>query len=117
LTAYSFLVETAQAFQPPYANALDEFERVWPLLLAFLEKPVSLVGHITHNGAAVKASITVREFGQDLNAASDPVFGLYGIFLPAGTWTLVVSSPSIPSPVSYTVTIQNGSSQTLDIAL
>ncbi|KAL0485436.1 carboxypeptidase [Acrasis kona] len=86
-TSYSFLVETGTSFQPAYTECLQEVKRVLPLIYHFLNVSIPLKGHVknTHN-QSLEARISVK--GIDWLAGetrrSNPRFGAYHLFLPAG---------------------------------
>jgi hypothetical protein len=120
LSAYAFLVETATEFQPPFAQAQAEAERVWPLALAWLNRVIPLSGHVTGGGRPVGASIAVRELGVGTSGVftyrSDPTYGRYHLWLPDGTYTLVVSAAGFATR-NVTATVNNAAGGVLDIAL
>jgi carboxypeptidase T len=120
LGSYAFLIETHTEFQPPYASALAEAQMVWPGILATLEKPIPVRGHVTDavTGAplAVRVEITNVTFRNGESNSSGGAFGTYHVFAPAGTYTLRFSRDGY-APVVQTVVIDAVSSVTLDVAL
>ena len=90
--SYAFLWETHTTFQPGFASAQAEATRVFPSLLALLRRPVPVAGHVIDalSGRAVAATITPVEasFENGETNGSEPRWGRYHAFLPAGTHTL-----------------------------
>ena len=46
VTSYSFLTEMGSLHRPPYADALEECLRCLPMLIEFLDDPVTVTGHV-----------------------------------------------------------------------
>ena len=116
LSPYAFLVETATEFQPPFTQAQAEAERVWPLALNFMTRLIPLSGHIFGNGRPVGATITISQIGAGFTYRSEPTYGRYHIFLPDGSYTLVISAAGFATR-SVPVTINNAVASVLDITL
>eukprot|EP00735_Rhodelphis_limneticus_P008980 TRINITY_DN2439_c0_g1::TRINITY_DN2439_c0_g1_i1::g.8814::m.8814 TRINITY_DN2439_c0_g1::TRINITY_DN2439_c0_g1_i1::g.8814 ORF type:complete len:499 (+),score=141.87,sp/P29068/CBPT_THEVU/31.83/6e-35,Peptidase_M14/PF00246.19/1.6e-51,CarboxypepD_reg/PF13620.1/1.6e-07,DUF4480/PF13715.1/3.6e-06 TRINITY_DN2439_c0_g1_i1:88-1497(+) len=98
-SAYSFLIETGTEFQPPFAQAQDEAEKVWPGVLAFFRRPVTVHGVISSGVSGDRllgASVTLTG-AHNVHWASDERFGHFHAFLPAGTHTFTVSAPGFQS--------------------
>jgi carboxypeptidase T len=120
LGSYSFLIETHTEFQPPYASALAEAQTVWPGIVATLEKPIPVRGHVTDatTGAPLAARVEITNFtlsNGEINS-SGGAFGSYHVFAPSGTYTLRFSRDGY-APAVRTVVLDNVSSVTLDVAL
>lgn len=108
-TSYAFLTETHTVFQPTYASALAEVASVWPLNLAFLQRPIPLVGHVTDSqtGAPVAAQVSIVgvTWSNGETRRSEPQFGRYHLHLPAGTHQVTFDAPGyVSQTVSVTVT-------------
>jgi hypothetical protein len=81
VTSYAFLVETSTSFQPPYAEALSEAERVWPLLFRILSKKSEVSGIVrdrTTRAAIKGARLDVR--GQADVERFSGMFGRFDLF-------------------------------------
>ena len=116
VSPYAFLVETATEFQPSFALAQAEADRVWPLAVSWLTRPIPLSGHVYGAGRAVGATITIAQIGAGFTYRSEPTYGRYHIFLPDGAFTLVVSAPGFATR-NVPVTINNAVPAILDIDL
>jgi len=118
-TAYSFLVETGTSFQPPFPVALQEVRRVWPAVVTFLERPITLRGRVTDaSGAPVpNANIVVKQVewlaGETRN--SNPSTGTYHLFLPHGEYDIEVSAQGFSGEVRKVVVSED--SQVVDFVL
>ncbi len=90
--SHAFLWETHGAFQPGYTSARSEAARVFPSVLALLERPICLSGHVTDalTGEPVAATITYLDvaFENGETNDSDGRWGRYHAFMPEGTYTL-----------------------------
>jgi len=83
----SYLVETADEFQPEPSPMQDELERVYPGIIKLLEIKPSAFGHIVNaDNAPVKgAELKVTSLGYSLGEISTPTeHGLYHLWLPEG---------------------------------
>ena len=118
--AHAFLWETHSEFQPLFASAQDEAAVVFPSVLAFLERPISVSGRVTdaRTGEALVADIryagVVFENGE-INESGGPL-GRYHATLPPANYTLEFSADGYNSetrPVSVTTT----SAEVLDVEL
>lgn len=120
LTNCAFLVETATSFQPPHADALLEFARVWPLVREFLAREPAVRGHVTdaQTGLPVEASITITgiTWTNGERRRSEPLNGRYQLFLPDGTFELTFSAPGY-TPAVQTVQVGGGVPALLPVAL
>jgi carboxypeptidase T len=118
--AYAFLIETHTEFQPPYESAVAEAAQVWPGVLAVLERPISVSGHVTDatSGAPLRARIDLLNiaFTNGESNTSGGAYGGYHMFLPAGTYTVQFSAAGY-DPVVTTVTVTASSSTVLDVQL
>jgi hypothetical protein len=118
--SYSNLMETHTTFQPDYDSALAEAAQVWPATLLMLERPISVSGHVKDSltGEPIVAKITIEDisFPNDEEFYSEPTFGRYHLFLPAGTYKLEFSSENYNSK-SQQVTITDTSSEIIEIEL
>jgi len=118
--SYANLMETHTTFQPEYDSALSEAAQVWPATLWMLERPISVNGHVKDSltGNPIVAKITINEisFLNDEEYYSEPKFGRYHLFLPAGTYNLEFSCDNYKSK-SQQVTITDTSSELLEIEL
>ena len=108
---HAFLWETHTSFQPTYANAQAEAVRVFPSLLALLERPISVSGRVTDAVTGQPVAATLRLVGVtfpngEVNA-SGARLGRYHAILPAGNYTLEFSAPGYVTqthPVTVTLT-------------
>ncbi len=120
LGAYAFLIETHTEFQPSYASALTEAATVWPGILAVLERPITVSGHVTDalTGAPLAASIDLPgvAFSNGETNSSGGAFGSYHLFLPPGTYDVRFSRDGY-APVTRRVTVTDSSADTLDVQL
>jgi len=118
--SYANLMETYTSFQPEYNIALAEAEKVWPGTIWMLERPISVIGHVKDSltGEPIIANITIEDlsFPNDEEFYSEPTFGRYHLFLPAGSYKLEFSSDNYNSE-SKQVTVTDTSSLTLEIEL
>jgi hypothetical protein len=120
LGAYAFLIETHQEFQPSYASALSEAATVWPGILAVLERPLSVSGHVTDavTGAPLDATIELPgvAFSNGETNSSGGAFGSYHMFLPEGTYDVRFSRSGYASVVTR-VSVVGTSATVVDVAL
>jgi hypothetical protein len=118
--SHAFLWETHRSFQPEYASARIEAVRVFPSLLALLERPVCLSGHVTDalTGEAVAATITYLDvvFENDETNGSDERWGRYHAFMPSGTYFIEFDAGGY-FPQYHTVEVDSGLSQVVDVAM
>jgi carboxypeptidase T len=120
LGAYAFLIETHTEFQPTYASALAEAAMVWPGILAVLDRPLSISGHVTDaaTGAPLSARIDVLNvsFPNGETNSSGGAFGAYHVFLPTGTYDLRFSKDGY-GPVVRRVTVGASSAEVVDVQM
>ena len=119
--AHAFLIETATEFQPSYAAALTEADRVFPGILWMLTRPITLSGHVTdaRTGAPLNANITI------LNAAyshgeehiSGGPFGRYHAFMPTGAYDLLFEAEGYEPQTVTDVMVDPNTATMLDVAL
>ncbi|MBN2317364.1 MAG: hypothetical protein JXM79_25800, partial [Sedimentisphaerales bacterium] len=118
--SHAFLWETHQSFQPGYTSARIEAARVFPSVLALLERPICLSGHVTDvlTGEAVAATITCLDvtFENGETNGSDKRWGRYHAFMPSGTYSLEFAADGY-FPQSYTVEVDTHLAQVLDVAM
>jgi len=118
--SHAFLWETHQSFQPGYTSARIETERVFPSVLALLDRPICLSGHVTDalTGEAVAATITYLDviFENGETNGSDERWGRYHAFMPSGTYTLELTADGY-FPQSCTVEVDSALAQILDVAM
>jgi hypothetical protein len=90
--AHAFLWETHSSFQPTYASAREEAARVLPSVMALLDRPIPLSGHIVDilTGKPVAATLTYPGtiFTNGETNGSDERWGRYHAFLPEGIYAL-----------------------------
>ena len=118
--AWSHLIETATQFQPDFAMAQLESDRVWPGILHAINVPLPLSGHVTDDftGAPVEAEITLEgvAFSEGESNASGGPFGRYHVFAPAGTYVVTFTAPGY-FPQTVSIELQDGIAVTRDITL
>jgi len=120
ITSYSFLAETHTTFQPPHASALAEAATAWTLNLAFLQKSIPVMGHVTDaaTGNPVAAQVTVAglNFMNGETRFAESAFGRYHLFLPDGTHQLLFDAPGYLQATA-TVTVVANTTTTQDVAM
>jgi murein tripeptide amidase MpaA len=118
--SYAFLMETHVEFQPSYASAEDEAEQVWPSTMYMLERPITISGHVTDSitDAPIKAEITLEDisFQNDEFFFSEPDYGRYHLFLPAGTYDIKFEAENYISD-NFEITVTDNSAEILDVEL
>ena len=118
--SHAFLWEVHDAFQPEYASARIEAARVFSGLLALLQRPICLSGHVTDalTGTAVAATITYLDvtFEHSQTNGSDERWGRYHAFMPSGTYTLEFAADGY-FPQYHTVEVVSGVPQVMDVAM
>lgn len=104
----AYLVEVGNAFQPRFEDTVRDEAKVWSGLKdALTTWAPAARGHVTDaQGAPVEATFTVQQpifkHGETLSSrASD---GAFSLWLPVGTWDLVVSAPGY-APKTERVTV------------
>jgi len=117
---HAFLWETHTEFQPAYQSAQAEAALVFPGMLHFLERPISVSGHVTdvvtHQPVAATLTYVGVNFQHGETNGSDGRFGRYHATLPPGTYTLrFTASGYLPRERRVTVTLN--SSEVLDVPL
>jgi hypothetical protein len=118
--SHAFLWETHVSFQPSYASARAEAERLSPSLLALLERPISLQGHVVDavTGQPVAATVTYLgiPFPNGETNGSDERWGAYHAFLPAGVYALEFAAAGYQSRYCV-VQVDVDGSQVLDVLM
>ncbi len=89
---YAFLTEISNTQSPTIASAQAEATALWPGTVWMLQRSIPVWGHVTDaiTGQALVANITYVQnpFTQGEQNRSEPLFGRYHAFLPAGNHTL-----------------------------
>jgi hypothetical protein len=118
--AYAFLIETHTEFQPSFDSAVSEASLVWPGILAVLDRPISISGHVTDavTGMPVAATVEILNvtFANGESNSSGGPFGEYHVFLPPGTYDLRFSSAGF-SPATRRITVTATSASVVDVQL
>ena len=121
--AMAVLTETLtqqQGFQPSHNTALSEAARVWPGLLAQLNRPIPLTGIVTDavTGAPVEATITLDgvTFNNGEVNRSNIRFGRYYVWAPSGPRTVRFNAVGYEE-ASVFIDFSPSVSQTRNIAL
>jgi hypothetical protein len=118
--ALAFLIETHTEFQPSYDSAVSEAVLVWPGILAVLERPISISGHVTDSttGAPVAARIDLLNvaFSNGESNASGGLYGSYHMFLPPGSYQVRFSAAGY-DPAVTSVDVTATASAATDIQL
>ena len=117
---FANLIETHSTFQPTHASALTEAATVWPGIMWMLQRPISVSGHVRNarTGEPLAASIVLQgiTFPNGEYYMSEPNYGRYHLFLPAGTYTINFSAEGYFSQCQQ-VTVTQSSSEILEINL
>ncbi len=118
--SYANLMETHNEFQPSYTSAEAEAAQIWPSTIWILERPISLSGHVTDyvTGVPVEAEITLNgiTFSNDEEFKSEPDFGRYHLFLPAGTYSIKFDAEYYHSKTQQVV-VTSDCAEVLDVKL
>jgi hypothetical protein len=118
--SHAFLWETHSSFQPSYASARQEAIRVLPSLMALLQRPIPLSGHVTDafTGRPVAATLTIEgvPFVNGETNGSDERWGRYHAFLPNGVYTLKFAAEGYCSRY-YRIKVIPGAGLVIDVAL
>ncbi|MEC7585144.1 MAG: M14 family zinc carboxypeptidase [Planctomycetota bacterium] len=117
---YAFLTEISNTQSPTFASATAEAATVWPGTVWMLERPIPVWGRVTDGstGQPLEASITYVEnpFTLGEQNHSEPNFGRYHAFLPAGTHTLRFELAGYQTQ-EIPVSVVSGNSLQLDVSL
>ena len=118
--SYANLIETHTTFQPEYNSALEEAAQVWPGTIWTLERPISVSGHvkdsITGEPLVAKIILDGIPFQNGEEFFSEPRFGRYHLFLPAGNYKIEFSCDNYKVE-SYQLMIIETSAEILDVSL
>jgi hypothetical protein len=118
--SHAFLWETHSSFQPSYASARQEAARVLPSVMALLQRPVPLSGHVTDivTGKPVAATLTYIgvPFANGETNGSDERWGRYHAFLPAGAHILKFTAEGY-YPRYYRIKVGPGGGQVINIPM
>jgi hypothetical protein len=117
---HAFLWETHTQFQPSYQSAQAEAAKLWPGMLAMLQRPIPLSGHVLDacSGEPLEATISylgVAFQNGETNGSGGP-HGRYQAFLPPGSYTVRFSAPGY-APQDHAVVVGSSTAQVLDVAL
>lgn len=100
-TFYSFLVETHTTFQPSYQSALDEINRIYPIITKFLNQTITLQGHVldANTKLPIRADIQLEGITWYANETkhSNLRYGYYHMFLPVGQQKLTFKASGYQS--------------------
>ncbi|MBX2797394.1 MAG: carboxypeptidase regulatory-like domain-containing protein [Myxococcales bacterium] len=118
--AHAMLVETASQFQPPAHEAQEVAESLWPGILAFLLRPISVHGTVTDaiTGGPVVARAELPK-ALFLRGEAQHTTGPWGRFhhtLPPGEHRLRFSAPGYVE-IEHEVEVSLGSQTVLDVVL
>ncbi len=118
--AYGFLTETHTEFQPSYASAQAEAAAVFGGVRYMLQRAVPLSGRVTNNlnGDPVETEVELLNvaFPNGERHHSEPGFGRYHVFAPAGPYTVRFSAPGF-IPATRNVNITANTATVLDVGL
>jgi hypothetical protein len=116
----AFLTETHTTFQPTYASAQAEAALVWPGTLWMFQRPIPVRGRVTNafTGAPVVATISYTgvAFSNGETNKSEPRFGRYHCFLPAGPFAIKFAATGFVEQTKM-VTVTANTEQGVDVAL
>lgn len=117
---FSFLVETHTTFQPSYAEAVKEAQRVWPLVLEFFAIPPSVQGYVkdedTNQPLGANYTISEITWYAKEGRRSEPKWGRYHEFLAPGSYTFKFQAPGYQAK-TVSVTVKRDETVNLDIKL
>jgi len=118
--ALSFLAETETSWQPPYDAALAEVEQVWPGVLWFLRRPISISGHVTDGCTSAPLSAAIDLSGEEIatpqRLESGGPYGRFQATLPPDSYRLTFTAPGYLSQVQ-SVEVGRSSAAVLEVAL
>ena len=93
----AYIIETHVTFQPSFASAQAEANKLWPGILWMLQRPMPISGHITDQQTGLPLDATVKltplNFTLGEKNSSGGQFGRYYAYVPPGNYTLQVSAP------------------------
>lgn len=116
----AFLIETHVAFQPTFASAQTEANKLWPGILWMLQRPMPLSGHVTDalSGQPLEATVKLTPLSWSFNEknSSGGPFGRYYGYVPPGNYTLQVSAPCYQTQ-NIPVTVTSGGATVVNVAL
>lgn len=118
--SYANLMETHIDFQPSYSSACTEAAQIWPSTLWILSRAIPLSGHVTDSvtGNPLKSELTLVGIsfpnGEKFN--SEPNYGRYHMFMPAGTYNVKFEASNYQSKTEQ-ATITSGYPTILDVEL
>jgi hypothetical protein len=119
--AMAYLSETGTSFQPPAESMRAELERIWPGVVAFLEKPLGIVGHVvdaaTGEGIAASLEIDELQFNYGEVKRSDGTFGRFHLFVPPGEWRVRVTGVDGYATKFASVVVPNATTVNVEIEL
>lgn len=117
---YAFLTEISNTQSPTIASAQAEATQLWPGTVAMLQRAIPVQGHVTDlvTGQPIEASISYVEnpFTMGEQNHSEPTYGRYHAFLPAGPHTLRFEAPGY-QPELVPVTVSASGSLVVDVQL
>lgn len=117
---HAFLTEISNTQSPTIASAQAEATAVWPGTVWMMERAIPVWGHVTDavTGQPLVANITYVEnpFTQGEQNRSEPMFGRYHAFLPAGLHTLRFELAGYQSE-DVPVTVTTSGSIMVDVTL
>lgn len=116
----SFLMETANQFQPSYASAVSEANAVFNAITGMLDRAMPLDGHVVDacNGAPIAATIEITNVSfpnGETNESGGP-FGRYQYFAPSGTYMVRASAPGYVTQTQQ-ILVNSNVHTTLDFQL
>ena len=118
--SYANLMETHVTFQPTYNEALSEATMIWPSTIWLLNRPISISGNvidsITHEPLNAEINLIGVNFQNDEKFFTEPRFGRYHLFLPAGTYNVQFSCENYHTQTCE-VTVTQSSGINLQILL
>ena len=118
--SHAFLWETHSSFQPSYDSARKEAARVFPSILALLQRPASLCGHVTDalTGRPLATTLTYPGvlFANGETNGSDERWGRYHAFLPDGAHLLKFTAAGYHTRY-YRIQVGPDGSRVLNVAM
>lgn len=118
---HGFLIETGTSFQPAYTTAQAEAAKVWPGILWFLNRPISISGHVTDAVTNNPLVANIKLVGVnwpngEVNSSFMP-YGRYHWTLPPGNYNVEFSATGYQTKTIPVNVANNTSAQVIEVQL